>query len=170
MYGRCYQLVLDKSKAVPKVPGRAECAKKYVKTRSIGEIIEEAEEIIRSAKKKKDWCNVLTPIKDLQYNDKYYGRCVQFLLDSNHNRCLADLLSLAKEKLEEMAHEERQKQLLPKLGTEFRTSKLCEYECGECTWTYGEKRCSGDNRRYMLEWFPLKSLDDTYVYAYPEPY
>lgn len=172
VYGRCYQLVLDKSKAVHRAPGRAELIKTYARSRTREQIIEEARRIISTTKKKADWMNIWIDIEDLKESDEYHGRCVQFLLDSNHKRKLIDLIVLGEQKVVEMAHAERMKQLFPKPGgLEFDTSKLCNYMCGGgCSWTYGDKRCSGDNRRYMLEWESLNSLDDTFIHAYPEPY
>jgi hypothetical protein len=172
IYGRCYQLVLDKSRAISRAPRRAELALAYARARTKDQIIEEAKQIIKTSKNTAAWATALLHVNVLVECDEYYGRCIQFLLDSNHKRQLAELITLGKEKVEEMAHSERTKQLFPKPGKlKFNTSKMCDYMCDDgCTWTYGNKRCSGDNRRYMLEWEALSSLDETYVYAYPEPY
>lgn len=176
-YGRAYQLVIDKTKAVPNVQGRAMKVQEYIKTRSRAEIITEANNIINHTNKKADWVYIWNYVEKLDVDDEYYGRCVQFLLDSDYTVKIATLIAIGQNAVVKRAHETREKQLLPAVGTlTFDTTKECGDACGDgsedgsegCSWTYGDKRCSKDNKKYSLGWEPLKNLDTPCLCFYPE--
>lgn len=165
-YGRMYQLVLDKSKAHKPEPGRGERMQKYIKTRCKEEIIVEAIQILLPYRnRRKDWHNLLE--NSPPNGDFYFGRCVQFLLDSNHKRKYEGLI-VSRIATVKKAHDEKQRQLTPGIGSvEFDVSNQCDTE--ECTWTYGEKRCDCGNMKFDLYIEPVTSLDTTELTMYPEP-
>lgn len=174
-YGRFYQLVIDKSRNIKHSrdrPRRYRCSA-YMRSKTKIEILEEAYAIIDHYKYKRkskvtvgDWWRIsrIEPIVD----DFYYGRCFQFLLDTNAKTTIDDLLAKEDDEVILDAHKLKVKILEPNpmSGDEYRV------DCDECsTWYHGDKRCSCGNRRCYLSYNDyVESLDDTSLECYAEVY
>jgi hypothetical protein len=100
------------------------------------------------------------------YKSDYLGRCVQFLLDSNHKRNIGpDDLSLD---LIDEAHKWWERMCKPREGTKYHFK-----ECDTCSsWTVGDRRCSCGNRRIdlVMDFCETFSLDTTSSDWHPEAY
>lgn len=87
----------------------------------------------------------LARVRDLKLDSLfYYGRCVQFLLDSNHKRsfCADDL----QPDLVEEAHYHWERIIMPKRG-----ERMDFDQCDDCSKYYvGDRRCSCGNRRVEI--------------------
>lgn len=173
LYGRFYQLVADKS-SFYQGPGRRHRVCSYLNSKSKEEMIIEAREIAnnylnkKGQKKTSGWCHFNQEIPAENQNDFYFGRCVQFVMNSN-NQLLYDDLILNRTNTINKAIEMKTLQIYPKKGQTFDTHKICGYE-SNCTWSYGEKRCSCYNMRFYLEVYPAESIDDVELEAYPSKY
>lgn len=124
----------------------------------------------REKKKKKvynEWykLEIDKPITIKCEDEFYFGRCVQFILDSNNKINIIDLFNEGYDVIGE-AHEMKTLMLRPKEGDELSVDG-----CDDCnTWCVGDRRCECGNRRCSLAHQDATSLDDTSVYAYAECY
>ena len=106
----------------------------------------------------------------------YIGRCFQFLLDTDRvNYKLDDLLKFNGETIILNAHCCKITILKRSLKNKvFDVDCGCDDDCeshqySDCSWTYDDSRCACGNRRYCFDELPIKSIDDTEIFGYPEP-
>ena len=178
-YGRAYQLVIDRSKNIKETLYRKrheECLG-YMKFKTENQIIHEAFTIAQKFKENKrtktynQWSNldIDKPHNYICYADFYFGRCVQFILDTNNKIYIEELFSIEYHKVISKAYEMKTSISLPKDGDELSfDDDYCDDDCG--TWTVGAGRCRCGNRRCDLAYSGITTLDDTDAGAYAEPY
>jgi hypothetical protein len=168
--GRIYQLVIDRSKNIVIKEGRIYNCDDYMNTKNKIDMMGEAYTIIdnfrkgrkyKNGKKYNQWHQL-----HLFSNDNfYYGRCIQFILDTNNNKDMNELLNKYISVIITEAHLLKTELLRPKIGDIF-SVRGCD--CNE--WSYGDRRCSCGNRRCYLEYKNVINLDDTELYSYVECY
>lgn len=188
-YGRCYQLVSDKSKKI--FPDENEQYRNYYISRHMRnmkkwEVITEATIIANEAKcsgknynlynlglyVSMDDNNVCDSDENEYYDNKmqYFGRCVQFIMDQNKHTLINEFFGLTFTQVVERAHEIKYNVLKEYIEHEFEHKYNIKYcDCG--TWYSGSNYCEcGHNRIdfYIAEY--ITSLDDPEIEHYPEPY
>ena len=163
-YGRMYQLVIDKTKNIENIPDRRYECLNYIDTLTKSEIIKEAYVISKRLNKRKinnEWHELEID----HIGNFYFGRCIQFILDSNNKINIKDLLNKTELDIVQQAHEMKTLMLASKKGTEFAV-RGCDCD----TWYVGDKRCDCGNRRCYLESKSVRSLDDTSICEYVAHY
>jgi hypothetical protein len=137
---------------------------RYMDNLNKDEVISEGLDLIYTSKRnpkkvnnQNEWREIFLPVQNNSlYSDFYFGRCLQFLLDSNNKKSMKVICS---QEIIGEARRIRTKHLTPKKGTELHHE--C---CNNCsTWTLGEKRCDCDNVRCTVYFGSVSELDDTEI-------
>lgn len=161
-YGRRYQLVSDKTKIVPQRPGRKYSILSWMSSQTEEDIIKESDNIANYYAKQERFYNEFNKF-NLGYDvvcedDFYFGRCVQFILDTNNKITWNEIMAKTHDEIIELAHQMKMKILQPKKGDLFHIS---ECDCG--WWSYGDNRCECGDVRCSYVDGEVFSLDDIEV-------
>ena len=146
IYGRCLQLVADRSNFY-RGKGRRNRVADYLRQRTPEQIIAEACSMIQKYN-----------IPDFQQHPAallpddddmiYFGRCLQFLLDTDRKKyILSDLITKSFSEIKKLAHQVKYEILERAAKKQEQCDSDCECECDflskgqDCITLYGEKRC-----------------------------
>lgn len=174
VFGRLYQLVINRSKAVGLEKYRRHRILNYIKGKSEYEIIMEGLAIAKTYNNKNmkryksrqtnGWHSFTQKVPKEHMNNFYLGRCLQFVLDSSNKKEYSSLLIDEEQTINE-AHNLRKLQVKKYIDNGFHhvwcgSIYLNHGEEG-CNWTIGKDTCDCEFKRYWLEEEDITNLDQT---------